>query len=274
MREARDTCLAAIRRKLPKGLASELTADKILTEANVRRAIKDQRGAKCPGSDGLTSEFYQCYIDEMAPLLLQTYKERYAEGGLTDSMNEAVVSLLYKLNNATDEQQQTKGGRENWNNYRPVSCLNVDYKIYAKLITQHLEDAIPHVISAAQLGFQPNKYIGEATMLAQLVTSRCHQKKLPGLMMLVDGEKAYDLVQHDWLREVMGEMGFPAEFIDLALLMYAAPSSSMKVNGWVSEPFTAKNAVRQGCPCSCYLYILSLQPLLSMIESGERLKGD
>ena len=114
-------------------------------------------------------------------------------------MNEAIVSVLYKLNGASEEQQHRKGGRESWNNYRPVSCLNIDYKIFAKILQQRMDLAMPHVISAEQLGFQPNKYIGEATMLAQLITSRCHAKQLPGLMLLVDGEKAYDLVQHDWL---------------------------------------------------------------------------
>lgn len=273
MRDARTACLAAVSRKLPETVKQTFSVAAILSEDSIRAAIADLARNKCPGSDGLTAEFYQCYIDDMAPILAACYKERLAAGTLTDTMNEAVVSLLYKLNGSPIEEQQRKGGRESWNNYRPVSCLNLDYKIFAKAVTQKLETAMPFVICAEQLGFQKGKYIGEATMLAQLLATRCAAKKIPGIAMLVDGEKAYDLVQHDWLREVMAAMNFPPEFIELTMLMYAAPTSKMKVNGWQSASFKAANAVRQGCPASCYLYIMSMEPLLAMLEKDDNLRG-
>ena len=95
--------------------------------------------------------------------------------------------------------------------------------------------------SPSQAAMQPDKYIGECTALVQLIARRCEQKGLPGLLVLLDGEKAFDRVQHDWLLEVLAAMGFPPDFCDLIRLLYRDASLVMKVNGHCAPAFNELN---------------------------------
>ena len=47
---------------------------------------------------------------------------------------------------------------ENW---RPISLLNVDYKIATKAIANRMKLILPSIISHQQTGFIKGKYIGE-----------------------------------------------------------------------------------------------------------------
>ena len=87
-------------------------------------------------------------------------------------------------------------------------------------------------------------------------------------MIMADGEKAYDYVQLPWLHAVMERMGFPPGFRDMISLLYAQPETRIKINGRLSDTISISNGVRQGDPASPLLYLISLQPLLSMIEQS------
>ena len=55
-------------------------------------------------------------------------------------MNLALVRLIYK----------NRGERTDLKNWRPISLLNVDYKIISKVITQRLSKIMPFVVNEAQ----------------------------------------------------------------------------------------------------------------------------
>ena len=46
---------------------------------------------------------------------------------------------------------------ENW---RPISLLNIDYKILARIFAQRLQKVLPKIISLDQQGYIKNRYIG------------------------------------------------------------------------------------------------------------------
>ena len=60
-----------------------------------------------------------------------------------------MFSLLYK-----------KGDPENMENWRPISLLNIDYKILARVLAQRLQKVLPKIISMDQQGYIKNRYIG------------------------------------------------------------------------------------------------------------------
>lgn len=54
------------------------------------------RAGKSPGSDGLTVEFYKCFMDKLTPLLLQMYNEAFEKGVLPPTLSQALISLNFK----------------------------------------------------------------------------------------------------------------------------------------------------------------------------------
>ena len=263
VRAARDECLRATQQggyQLPAHAQNRLSFDEIITTAHVRQAIKSMPRYKTPGEDGFPCDFYRCYAKELAPILAGAYRECMQDGRLTPGMRCSVITPIYKH----------KGSRLSWSNYRPITVSSAEYRILAKAVALRLNEVLQFLISPAQLGFQQDKYIGECTAAAQLLAARCARENVPGLMLLVDGDQAYDRVQWDWLHEVLMKMNMPASFCALIRMLYTDPCLSLKVNGTCSRSFCPLNGVKQGCPLSPLLYILSLQPFLALLEADNR----
>jgi len=48
--------------------------------------------------------------------------------------------------------------------------------------------------------------------------------------------------------KALEKFNFGAQFINWVKIMYNNPEAVVKVNGWLSSPFTLQRGVRQGCP--------------------------
>ena len=90
---------------------------------------------RSPGLDGLTVEFYLHFWDVLAPLLLRVASECFLRGSLPNSMKGSVTRLIFKK----------RGDRKCLKNWRPISLLNVDYKVFSKVITSRLSKVLSFI---------------------------------------------------------------------------------------------------------------------------------
>ena len=100
-----------------------------ITLEEVKKVIQDLQGGKSPGDDGLPAEFSKVFSDTLAPKLHRVYKDALEKGSLPDSMQTALKTLIHQK----DRDPQKCG------NYRPVSLINVDAKLLAKILASRLE---------------------------------------------------------------------------------------------------------------------------------------
>ena len=77
-------------------------------------------GNKTPGPDGLSVEFYKTSFHCISDILLELFQE-VREGIIPASMTEAVTVLIPK-----------DGDKTLPSIYRPISLLNVDYKLMTR----------------------------------------------------------------------------------------------------------------------------------------------
>ncbi|XP_068094411.1 sodium-dependent neutral amino acid transporter B(0)AT3-like [Hyperolius riggenbachi] len=109
-----------------------------ISAEEVAKAIEQLAIKKTPGPDGLTAEFYKVFKDILAPELAEVYNRSLAEDELPPSMRESAVILLSKGKDSSRI--------ENW---RPISLLNVDRKILAKIIFWRLSQVANEVVAYA-----------------------------------------------------------------------------------------------------------------------------
>ena len=74
--------------------------DAAITAEEIKEVIRKLRAGKSPGPDGLTAEFYKCFMDELTPLLLQMYNEAFERGVLPPTLSQALISLILKKGRA------------------------------------------------------------------------------------------------------------------------------------------------------------------------------
>ena len=105
--------------------------------------------------------------------------EAIIDGELASTQKEGVITGMPKGDKP----------REYIKNWRPISLLNVIYKIGSSCIAN--KKVLPTLIDYDQTGFISNRYIGDNIRLIYDLISYLNQKRLPGMLCL-DFEKAFD----------------------------------------------------------------------------------
>ena len=82
------------------------------------------KNKKSPGSDGITVEFYKLFWNDVKEFYINSINYSFQTGSLADLQKQSIITLLSK-------QNKDITSLENW---RPISQLNVDYKIATKAI--------------------------------------------------------------------------------------------------------------------------------------------
>lgn len=117
-----------------------------ITEEEIRATIRFMKTGKSPGLDDFPVEYYKKYNDILSPILCEVYLEAFETGCLPSTFNNALISLIPKKDRDTSAPSS----------FRPVSLLNVNYKILTKTLALRLENVTTDIINGDQLGFIKN----------------------------------------------------------------------------------------------------------------------
>ena len=98
---------------------------------------------KTPGCDGISVEFYKVFWDKIKQFIIESYDYSFENSILSLDQRRALLMLIPKGN-------KDKRLLKNW---RPISLLNVDYKIMAKALAIRLQKVISSVINSDQVGY-------------------------------------------------------------------------------------------------------------------------
>ena len=79
-------------------------------------------------------------------------------------------------------------------NYRPISLLNIVYKIASAGIANKIKPTLQKLIHTDQTGFICGRYLGENIRLIYDIIHYTEEVNIPGLLLLIDFEKAFDSV--------------------------------------------------------------------------------
>ena len=94
-----------------------------------------------------------------------------------------------------------------------------------------------------------------------------------GFFVLIDQAKAFDRVNHEYLFMTTEALGFKGDFLELTRMLYKDITSQVMVNGHLTNKINIERGVRQGCPFSMTLFVLSTIPLINMIKADKRITG-
>ena len=237
------------------------------------KALLSKMPNTAPGPDGIHYGFWKRLIrllaelqDDDKPLVafwsaFSDLTEDIAERGSSRAgFKNANVSLFYK-----------KGDPTLVSNYRPISSMNTDCKMYTNLINLRLAPWAVAKLHPDQKGFVPGRLMNEHTRLASEVAHLCDVTGTPGFIVGLDQAKAYDRVDQPWLLQVLVASGLPPDLTLLISDLIGDCKSRVRINSGYSPYFTLKRGVRQGDPLSCLLFNFSIEPLA--IRLRQTVKG-
>ena len=98
-------------------------------------------------------------------------------------------------------------------------------------------------------------------------------QEMPGLILSVDFEKAFDTVLWDFIENVLKYFNFGPSLIKWIKLFQSGSESCIIQNGFMSDFFKLKRGCRQGNPVSPYVFILCAEILGKMLRTNANVKG-
>ena len=105
-----------------------------------------------------------------------------------------------------------KGPKTEISNYRPISLLNYDLKIFAKSLTNRLKPLMTNLSHENQYA-KPGKQIFSIANLLRDLWWDASDSKFDAYFVSLDFKKAFDSIDQHWLSRVLHKMNFPAKFI-------------------------------------------------------------
>ena len=158
-------------------------------------------------------------------------------------------------------------------NWRPISLLNTTYKLFSGVIANRLKGVLGSIIHENQKGFLSGRFIGENTRLLYDLISHVENQNIPGMVLLLDFEKAFDSVSWNFIYKVFEFFNFGEYFISLIRIILNDIKLCVIQHGFFSEFFSIGRGCRQGDPASPYIFLLCVEILGLMIRENKDLKG-
>ncbi len=214
---------------------------------------------KTPGCDGLPVEFYKVFWNKIKKPLHEALM--YA-GELHISARRGIITLIPKK----DKDIKMK-------HWRPLTLLNVDYKIIAKVLAQRLKLQLLKVIHRDQTGFLQTRFIGENIRLILDIIEYTETENIPALLISIDYEKCFDRLEWSAVQGALRYFNFGENFMKWIKLLYTNPESCTTNNGYISEWFKPTRGLRQGCPLSPYLFVICAEIFANLIRKNNNIKG-
>ena len=171
------------------------------------------------------------------------------------SQKQSIITLLPKKDKDTRLLK----------NWRPISLLNVDYKIMAKCIATRLKLVLTKIINENQCGFIKGRYIGDNIRSLLEVIDLAEEENLSCIILSIDFEKAFDTISWKFLKKCLVFFNFGTSFQQWIGLFFNDISSCVLNTGWSTEFFKVSCGVRQGCPIAPYLFLLCAEILATCV---------
>ena len=178
---------------------------------------------------------------------------------------EGIITMIPKAGKPVDS---IKG-------WRPITLLNVDFKIISAAISARIQSVIGKLIDKCQTAYIKGRFIGENTRLIYDVINNLLNRDSTGLIMSADFEAAFDSISWDFVGEVLHQYGFGSRFSEIVSTLYFNPDnfSRIMLNGHLGEKIQLHCGIRQGDPASGYLFNLAVNILAQQIKRSDKLTG-
>nr|GAT43772.1 predicted protein [Mycena chlorophos] len=243
----------------------------MLEKTDIERSLNEAARGRAAGIEGIPMEFWtrmRNMFREAAKLPKDPQRETcnivkiltvvfndIETHGVKEATDFAAgwMCPIYKKKDATDIA-----------NYRPITVLNSDYKLFTRALNNRLSEVAGQLIHKDQTGFVKGRHITDPIYLAIEVLEYAEEELQNGAIVALDQEKAYDKTLHTYLWQTLQRFGIPNLFINTVKSLYRFANTCVIINGETSSFFCVRRGVCQGDPLSCLLFNLAIEPLAEM----------
>lgn len=136
--------------------------------------------------------------------------------------------------------------------YRPISLMNVDYKIFTKVLGKRLQGVVTRIVGSHQTCGIKGRSIYTNIHIARSILEYCNDLGEHCAMLQLDMQKAFDRVAHKILFSILEHIKVGDLILDGVKMCYQDCTASLIINKEVTKTFSVRSSVRQGVVCRLF----------------------
>ena len=183
--------------------------EKPITTDEVYRAIRAGARRKTPGIDGICLEFYITHWTLIQVDLTQLLNEMFLNKRITVQQKQGILIRLPKT-----QQRSTP------DSYRPITLLNTEYKLLARIMATRLKPILAEQLSTGQYCGIPGRSILDALATVRDVIAYHETTGTPLCLISLDFQQAFNLISHEYLFQVLERYGISQWYVERLKAMY------------------------------------------------------
>jgi hypothetical protein len=168
----------------------------------INNIIKRMPNDKAPGPDGFNGLFMRKFWNIMKHPFYNMCSKFYAGNLELSNINTAYITLIPKISCPAYPSD-----------YRPISLVTMALKVLTKLIANRVQDVIIPLVHSNQYGFIKSRTIQDCIAWAFEYLYIFHKSKKEIIIIKLDFETAFDLVEHNAVLAMLRHMRFGEKFI-------------------------------------------------------------
>ncbi|XP_035834035.1 uncharacterized protein LOC118482599 [Helianthus annuus] len=240
--------------KLDTNMALAMVSN--FSKEEVKEAMFQINDEKAPGPDGYSAKFFKEAWDIVGNEVTEAVLDFFRNGRLLKELNATVLSMVPKVKAPNSVAE-----------FRPIACCNVLYKCISKVLCNRLKGCLDKLVSQNQSAFIPGRLISDNILLSQeLVKGYDWKGGCPRVAVKIDLQKAYDSVNHEFIKNSLFHFGFHGKFVEWVMCCLDSVSYSVALNGNLYGFFRGEKGLRQGDPMSPYLFTIVMEVLNLIIK--------
>ncbi|XP_072169448.1 uncharacterized protein [Diadema setosum] len=155
-------------------------------------------------------------------------------------------------------------------NYRPITCLNMMWKLMTGIIANEMycfierKDLFPVEQKGGRRGCRGTK---DQLLIDKMVMRNSKRRRTNLCVAWIDYKKAYDMVPHSWIDECLQMFGLADNIRALLTNSMKAWCTTLTSNGKDLGQVRIQRGIFQGDSLSPLLFVISLIPLTSVLRN-------
>ena len=237
----------------------------------IETIILDGPNGKQPGPDGVPASVVKRYARRLAIMFQEAWAE-LCGGHIPDEAREClgrkkwIVIPKVEGANVTGKLRDLESGNE---------VRKVLARILFKVLDEVCADKERGLPKAQQAFIKGRDIMRNTTMICRNFWSANGEAvdgDDPFITLALDCSKGYNCMDHYWTQRCLEKACLPQEVINVV----NASLINMPVlllGGYEHDPLELVSGLTQGCPASCVLYVIAVDPMLAALQRIPRLKG-
>ena len=232
------------------------------TENEIYQQLQQIKKYTATGLDGISYYGLVLLWETLGPSLTLAANYILETGTLPLSMQKVIIRLIKK----SPKSAGTIG------DFRPISVTTCALRLLSSCFETRLKSLATTLIDAAQTGFIQGRSIDNTINMVGMVMTELIKPSTEiddyACFVALDFHKAFDSVRHDYLNELLAHINCGHRARNFLMAITTQQTAQVTINNCLGEEFVLNRGTRQGNPVSPFLFILSLETLLSKINQN------